>query len=81
MAKKVEELLQEALLLPEGERAGLAARLIDSLDPGADEGVEAAWDEEVRERLRELDEGSVRAVPWHEARRQIMEDADAADES
>ena len=64
-----------------GERGDLAAKLIESLDSGADERVESAWDEEVRERLRELDEGSVRGVPWHDARHQIMEDVDESDES
>jgi hypothetical protein len=46
-----------------------------ALDPGrllADEGAEAAWGEEIGERVRELDSGAVAPIPWSEARRMIL---------
>jgi hypothetical protein len=76
MTQQVARLLQDALLLPEGERGDLAAALIESLDPAVDDDAEAAWGEEIRQRVEELDQGSARVVPWSEARRRIMEDAD-----
>jgi putative addiction module component (TIGR02574 family) len=55
--------------LTDQERGDLAARLIDSLDSAVDEAaVETAWDEEIRRRLADLDEGRVQPVSWAEAR-------------
>lgn len=64
------ELLKHALSLPDKERADLAASLIDSLDSVVDEGVEAAWQEEVARRLKEFETGKVKAIPWDEVRRE-----------
>jgi putative addiction module component (TIGR02574 family) len=50
----------------------LAGSLLESLDDEpADEGVEAAWSEEIKRRIEELDSGKVKPIPWEEARRQI----------
>ena len=57
--------------LPEGERAEFAAQLIASLDRETDEDWAAAWDEEIRRRIEELDSGRVKTIPWEEARRRI----------
>ncbi|MEE9293961.1 MAG: addiction module protein [Phycisphaerae bacterium] len=66
------KLLEDALGLPDGDRADLAARLIDSLDQEADEDAPSAWDAEIARRIAHLDGGSVRPVPWPEARRTIL---------
>ena len=64
-------LLKEALKLPPELRAALAGSLLDSLDQEVDEDAEAAWHAEIDRRLRELDSGKVKTVPWAEARRRI----------
>ncbi|MDP6085593.1 MAG: addiction module protein [Nitrospinota bacterium] len=64
-------LLEEALKLPQDARAALAASLLDSLDQEVDEDAESAWQAEIDRRLRELDSGRVKPVPWSEARRRI----------
>ena len=64
-------LLKEALKLPQDARAALAASLLDSLDQEVDEDAESAWQAEIDRRLRELDSGRVKPVPWSEARRRI----------
>ena len=46
--------------------------MIESLDPEADDGVDAAWDAEIKRRVAELDNGEVAAIPWPEARRMIL---------
>lgn len=66
-----EQLLTLALELPPDQRAELAGRLIDSLDLPADEGIDAAWSEEIRLRLERLDAGETTTIPWSEARRRI----------
>ena len=64
-------LLEEALKLPQDARAALAASLLDSLDQEVDEDADSAWQAEIDRRLRELDSGRVKPVPWSEARRRI----------
>ncbi|MGK3982812.1 addiction module protein [Sorangium sp. So ce136] len=70
----VENVLVAALRLSAEERAALAAELIQSLDEPeqATEGVEAAWADEIQQRLADVDAGVVTPVPWPEARRRIL---------
>ena len=63
---------EDALQLPPEARAALAAELIATLDEEADPDAEAAWSEEIRRRLDEVDAGTVRPIPWSEARRRIL---------
>lgn len=74
MAETDRALIDTALRLPESERAELAVRLIDSLDPTVDADAEAAWAAEIAERLADLDAGRVIPVPCTEARRRIESD-------
>ena len=72
MSPDVSELLRKALALPPEARAALAGSLLESLDDEpCDEGVEAAWNEEIKRRIEEIDSGKVKPIPWAEARRQI----------
>ena len=68
MSDDVQELLQTALRLPDNERADLAASLIESLDQPFDADARDLWAEEIRRRIGELDAGTVKAIPWDEAR-------------
>ena len=72
MAATPKELLASAMRLSEQERAELVGMLLETLDPGHDEGVEAAWHEEIERRVAELDSGAVETVPWSEARARIF---------
>ena len=72
MARDQSELLREALDLPMEARAALAASLIDSLDDAVDENAEADWDAEIRRRVKDVKSGSVKFIPWTEARRRIL---------
>jgi hypothetical protein len=55
-------------------RAAVAAELIQSLDePDETAGdVEAAWGEEIRQRLVDVDAGVATPIPWPEARLRIL---------
>ena len=68
MARDVAELLREASELPEADRAELAGRLLETLEGEPDEGVEAAWAEEVERRVRQIDSGEVKTIPWEQVR-------------
>ena len=72
MRSDVTRLLEEALKLPPDARAALAGSLIESLDETVDENAEAAWAEEIRRRLEELDAGRSKPIPWSQARRMIL---------
>jgi len=75
MTRTAKELLEQALSLDESDRATLAALLIESLEGEPDEGLEAAWSEEVRRRAAELDAGRVAAIPWEEVRKRLSRSA------
>ncbi|AGP33243.1 hypothetical protein BE04_34420 [Sorangium cellulosum] len=70
----VEDVLVAALRLSAEDRAAVAAALIQSLDEPEQttEEVEAAWAEELQQRLADVDAGVVTPVPWPEARRRIL---------
>ena len=70
MSANSDTLFSDALRLPEGARAALAASLIDSLDATVDADAEAHWAAEIRRRIAALDAGAP-TTPWAEARKRI----------
>ena len=72
MTREESELLEAAMRLPPEARAALAGSLLESLDEAVDEGAEAAWAAEIARRIQEVEDGTVRPVPWPEARRRIL---------
>jgi putative addiction module component (TIGR02574 family) len=71
MSRNVSELLREATQLSENERAELAALLLETIEGEPDEGVEAAWAEEIERRVRQIDSGEVQTIPWEEVRAKL----------
>jgi putative addiction module component (TIGR02574 family) len=64
MTPQVSELLEKALSLSIHERSLLIDRLVESLDDEpAEQGVEAAWDDEIKRRVDDIRSGRVRTVP------------------
>jgi putative addiction module component (TIGR02574 family) len=72
MGELPNKLLQEALKLSTEERAALATALLATLDGPADPDLEAAWVAEIERRLVEIDTGTLKPVPWPEARASIL---------
>jgi putative addiction module component (TIGR02574 family) len=72
MTTAADSLYQAALQLPDGDRAELAAMLIDSIDPTTDADWAEAWDAEIAKRIGELDQSNVKTVPWGTVRQRIM---------
>ena len=71
MEVDAEEILNAALKLNDKEKAAIAASLLESLDPLADEDVESAWQAEIQKRLHEIETGTVSLVPWSEVRKML----------
>lgn len=72
MTSRAQELLREALTLPIGERADVAAELLASLDAAETESpaeVEAAWASEIERRARRVMAGESAGVAWEDVRR------------
>jgi putative addiction module component (TIGR02574 family) len=73
MAPEVSDILKKALALPAEARAALAGSLIESLDEHLlDPGVEAAWSEEIKSRIEEVDSGKIQLIPYEGMRRRLM---------
>jgi putative addiction module component (TIGR02574 family) len=71
MPISVEKLTEEMLALPADVRALLADRLVESLDPLADEEVRASWAAEAVRRRDEVRSGKVEAIPGEVAAAQV----------
>ena len=71
MTRETAEFLKKALALPAEARAALAGSLLESLNDTVDESAEEEWTREIAQRIKELDAGKVKPIPWAEARRQI----------
>lgn len=66
MSSRGTQVLKEALSLPPAERAEIAERLLSSLDPPSQEGIDALWGKEAEERLDAFDRGEIKAIPAKE---------------
>ena len=71
MEVDAEEILNAALKLKDKEKAAIAASLLESLDPLADDDVESAWQAEIQKRLHEIETGTVSLVPWSKVRKML----------
>ena len=71
MTKTASTVLEQALGLPEEDRAELAARLLESLDDGDREDIDAAWAREIDRRCEALDKGEAVTSDWNEFRARI----------
>jgi putative addiction module component (TIGR02574 family) len=65
------ELYTQAMKLNAAERATLAGLLLESLESHDDDGVDAAWREEIERRIHELDQGTVTPVAWEQVRARL----------
>ncbi len=71
MPATVDQLTDQALILPEEERAELAHRILLSLENGADEGVTQAWEAEIEGRVTRIRRGDAIGRPAEDVFRKI----------
>jgi hypothetical protein len=71
MATDKTSLEEQVFDLPPRERARIALKLIESLDPGADEDVSELWLEEAEQRLAAYDSGEHASVGADDALAEI----------
>ena len=71
-----DEILGTALNQSDTDRARIAEALIASLVVPEDNEIDRAWLVEIDKRLRQMDSGSIKCVPWEEVRDRLYRNAD-----
>ena len=76
MTARAHAVLQEALSLPDDDRADIAAELLASLDEAVDdpETVQTLWGEELEARTKRLLSGELEEEDWGTVRRRIEDE-------
>lgn len=69
MSPELDEILEKAMRLPVEAREALAASLFESLDQVIDEDVDSAWQQEIAKRIKDIQSGQVKTVPWEEVKK------------
>ena len=74
MAPSTQQLLKDALQLPDHQRAKLVVELLDSLPPAelGQERSDAQWLAEIEPRARAA-QAEAAGVSWEEARKQVLD--------
>jgi putative addiction module component (TIGR02574 family) len=63
--------LEEALALAAGDRARIAHELLQSLEPPGDSDAVAAWSDEIRRRVDEIEAGTAELEDWETVRARL----------
>ncbi len=75
MTRQASEVLEKALALSTQERGLLIDHLIESLDEApAEEGVEEAWDQEIKRRVDDIRSGKVKMIPGERVLRELAKE-------
>ena len=78
MPTALERVTNEAMDLPPRQKLALAEFLLESADAAADPEAEAAWDTEICDRIRAIDDGRVSGVAYEEVMRAAQEGTTAS---
>ncbi|NTW53720.1 MAG: addiction module protein [Chlorobaculum sp.] len=73
---EADRLLSNALRQTDTERARKAEALIASLEAPVDDDVDRAWQIEIENRIREIDSGAAKSIPWEEVRDRLYRKGD-----
>lgn len=68
---RIEALTQEAAKLPKEQRLALARTLLDLESAGSVAEAEQSWDEEIRARIKAVDEDRVTGIAYEDIRREM----------
>ena len=73
MVASIEEITKEVVDLPRHQRLALIRLLLDLDRPDSGEEIDAAWDAEIRARVKALDEGRVTGLPYDQIKKEMAE--------
>ncbi|MCW1924219.1 addiction module protein [Luteolibacter arcticus] len=69
MGAALDQVTKDAMDLPPRQKLALAELLMESVDSTADSGAAEAWDTEIADRIRAIDEGREAGVSYSEVMR------------
>ncbi len=70
MSETFEQVTKEAMQLGRRQRLALAGFLLELEAATDDAGVDAAWEEEIRARIRAVDSGAAVGIPYEDVLRE-----------
>ena len=73
MAAGIEEITKEIVELPHHQRLALIRLLLDLDQPGTSDEIERAWDEEIRARVKAVDEGRAVGIPYEDIKKEMAD--------
>ena len=71
MATSLEAITKEIVDLPRHQRLTLVRLLLDLDQPGQSGEIENAWDQEIRARVKAVDEGQVSGIPYDQIKKEL----------
>lgn len=71
MATSIEKITQEVVELSRHERLTLMRILLDLDQPPKGDDIEKAWDQEIRARVKAVDEGRVTGIPYDQVKKEM----------
>jgi putative addiction module component (TIGR02574 family) len=71
MATSIEKITQEAVELSRRERLALVRLLLDLDQPSKGDEIEKAWDQEIRARIKAVDESRVSGIPYEQVKQEM----------
>jgi predicted GTPase len=66
MTATLEEITRTALQLPAKQRLALAGFLLETEDISSDPDVDAAWEQEIQDRIKAVDGGDVAGISYQD---------------
>ena len=69
MPTTLEQVTKDAMDLAPRQKLALAEFLLESADAATDPEAEVAWDSEIRDRIRAVDEGRVTGIAYEDVMR------------
>jgi putative addiction module component (TIGR02574 family) len=71
MATPIEKITQEVVELSHRERLALMRLLLDLDQPPKGEEIEKTWDQEIRARIKAVDEGRTSGIPYDQIKQEL----------
>ncbi len=73
MAASIEEISKEIAELPRDQRLALLGLLLDLERSATSDEIDRAWDEEIRARVKAVDEGRALGIPYEQIRKEMAD--------
>jgi putative addiction module component (TIGR02574 family) len=73
MTTTIEEITKELVDLPRHQRMALVRLLLDLDQPGTPGETDSVWDEEIRARVKAVDDGRAVGIPYERIKKEMAD--------